>query len=1697
VVLFVLASAPSALADRSFTTRFNADVPGNITMAANTLMVCPAAAAGCTAARSTPPIASGSNNAINNNNYNMVYVTTGPPGTVAGAAIFDSSSATLALPPTATVLFAGLYWGADTSAGATQPTGGPTPHAAPGCPTSSLAGCPANVVGLQVPGASGYTPVAATIPLDISSGSSTRYNAFANVTAQVQAAGAGSYSVANVQAGTGGDRYAGWALVVAYQDPGQPPRDLTIDDGFVTVSSGTPPITIPVSGFRTPPSGPVNTTLGFVGYEGDSGLTGDSASLNGRTLSDGASPAGNFWCSAISNLGANVTSRSPNDVNNFAFDAKLVSGNGILGNNATSANIVVTTSGDTYFPAVVTLATDLHSPNIVSSKSVANLTHPGGPDQLGDTLRYTVSYTNTGSDSAVNFVMRDPIPSGATYTPGSLHIIAGPLAATNPNPTDALGDDPGEFNPASKKVIFRLGAGGNGTSGGRIAPGETDTVTFDVTIDGDDSPGQQIVNQATANFNGLTLGTPFFDTSPQVTDTVAAPSLSLAKSHTGSFVGGQATTFALAVSNVGNFATDGSTVTVTDPFPAGSFVALANANGAGWGCSIAGLTLTCTRSDVLAAGASYPAIFVDATVQDPAPATVSNTATVSGGGSLPATGSDGGGGSGLADLSIVKTADPTSVFNRGTIAYTLTVQNSGPSSAQNVTVSDPIDSTSLTGVAVQTSQGSCDTTVSCSLGTLAANGTATITITATAAANTSAGAVTVTNSASVSSSTPDPNPANNTDTATVTVLGKADLSIAKTGTANPTQGGADSYILTATNDGPDAAEQVVVNDTLPSQFTATGATGATCTPLPSTGGTLVCTLGTMAANTTTTITITGTLAPGTAGQTIADAAAISSNTGDPDLSNNNTGFTQLIGPVAYLTMTKAALLSVGGAPVTNPLAVGNTFVYALGVTNNGPSDAANVVVTDPLPAGITPTTGTLPAGCVFVASGSSGTVTCTIGTVTAGTTTTINLNVTVGVAANNSAPTNTATVTSTTLDPDTTGTSASATVGVGSVANLGIAKSVSPQTANVGDLVTYTLTGTNDVSIGESGGSPVGLGTTGGVITDPLPPGIQFVSSPDNCSATGGIVTCDLGPLVQGNVVTVTFTALVTSVAAGTSVTNTATISSEATPPSATCPTGCPALPDFNPADSTDSATLNVNPEADLSLTKTTSDTNPSVDDEVDYTLTASNAGPNDATGVTIVDQLPPGLAFIDATPGCDNQNGTITCDLGTVPAGGSGAVTVRTHTTNAIAGTAATNLATVSSDDLDPNPANNQASSTIDVQPLVDLALTKVASNPAPAAGGPVSYTLTLTNSGPSPATAATITDPLPTGLSFVSATSSQGSCSTAGQTVVCSLGTLAAGGTALVTLNANVAPSAAGTTVQNTATASASDPIAQPELLSSKAIVNPVAAPVSEADLDLTKTVDHAHAPFGTKLKYTITITNHGPATAVTPTVTDAFSMPAEIVSVHSTSGSCSKRKPLKCELESIAPGSRATITLVARGESVGKLINTADVATPTPLTPTSRTLATATTKITPGPHSRIALKDSASPPTIPAGGITTFMPNVSNPNPWPMDNVRLCDRLPAATKFVAASLGAKRVGPLVCWKIATLPDHASKSVSLRVEPLLGVTGTLQDAATAEATPGGRRLTARASAQVLVTPSGLCGSSRDLSHQRSVGAPLAVGAC
>ena len=111
--------------------------------------------------------------------------------------------------------------------------------------------------------------------------------------------------------------------------------------------------------------------------------------------------------------------------------------------------------------------------------------------------------------------------------------------------------------------------------------------------------------------------------------TVSGSDLTIVKTHSGSFFRGQVgATYTILVTNLGNNATNGSQVAVTDTLPAGlSATAL---SGAGWGCTLA--PLSCTRSDALGVGASYPAITLTVTVAGNAASSVTNAALVAGGG---------------------------------------------------------------------------------------------------------------------------------------------------------------------------------------------------------------------------------------------------------------------------------------------------------------------------------------------------------------------------------------------------------------------------------------------------------------------------------------------------------------------------------------------------------------------------------------------------------------------------------------------------------------------------------------------------------------------------------------------------------------------------------------------------------------------------------------------------------------------------------------------------------------------------------------------------------------------------------------------------------------------------------------------------------------------------------------------------------
>jgi uncharacterized repeat protein (TIGR01451 family) len=280
--------------------------------------------------------------------------------------------------------------------------------------------------------------------------------------------------VANVQSATGPNKLAGWALVMAVRASSLPPRNLTIFDGFKTVNSGSAGVTIPITGFKTPPSGPVRTTIGVVANEGDAGTAGDSMSLNGTRRSDANNPANNFFDSSISFSGVRFTDKAPNHLNQLGFDADLVDAPGLLP-NGDQRDDRADHLGDTYLPGVVTFQTDLFAPNIQSDKTQENLDNPGGPYRPGDRIRFTIRLTNTGLDGASNFAVRDAIPTNASYVSGTLEQTA---VATNTAScpaaftglTDGSGDNGAEFNTSDQRAMFRLGTGATATEAACCRP---------------------------------------------------------------------------------------------------------------------------------------------------------------------------------------------------------------------------------------------------------------------------------------------------------------------------------------------------------------------------------------------------------------------------------------------------------------------------------------------------------------------------------------------------------------------------------------------------------------------------------------------------------------------------------------------------------------------------------------------------------------------------------------------------------------------------------------------------------------------------------------------------------------------------------------------------------------------------------------------------------------------------------------------------------------------------------------------------------------------------------------------------------------------------------------------------------------------------------------------------------------------------
>src|SRR5262249_42327503 len=291
-------------------------------------------------------------------------------------------------------------------------------------------------------------------------------------------------------------------------------------------------------------------------------------------------------------------------------------------------------------------------------------------------------------------------------------------------------------------------------------------------------------------------------------------------------------------------------------------------------------------------------------------------------------------------------------------------------------------------------------------------------------------------------------------------------------------------------------------------------------------------------------------------------------------------------------------------------------------------------------------------------------------------------------------------------------------------------------------------------------------------------------------------------------------------------------------------------------------ATTTTKPQqADLLLNKKGSNQTTNVSDTITYTVTLSNSGPSTATNVTVQDTLPTAVSFLSATPSQGTYNSTT--GVWTV-----GTVTTTTPQTLQLRATVvspnpSTNTASIShSDQFDPNTANNSA--TTSTNPLVaDLALAKSVSNAAPNVGDTVTFTITLTNSGPATATSVTVQDVLPVGLTFVSATPSQGTYNPS--TSVWTVGTVATIPQTLQLQARLISPNQQ----TNTASISHSDQF-DPNTgnNSASATLTP-----QTADLQVTKSVSNPAPHVGTNVRFTIALNNLGPFAATNVAVQDVL--------------------------------------------------------------------------------------------------------------------------------------------------------------------------------------------------------------------------------
>lgn len=458
----------------------------------------------------------------------------------------------------------------------------------------------------------------------------------------------------------------------------------------------------------------------------------------------------------------------------------------------------------------------------------------------------------------------------------------------------------------------------------------------------------------------------------------------------------------------------------------------------------------------------------------------------------------------------------------------------------------------------------------------------------------------------------------------------------------------------------------------------------------------------------------------------------------------------------------------------------------------------------------------------------------------------------------------------------------------------------------------------------------------------------------------------------------------------------------------------------------------------DVSIDKQANDDPVVAGDQVTYTITVANAGPEDAINLAWTDTLPAGTTFVSisnfggwtCTTPAVGAGGTVDCSVANFFSGGSLDFTLTVAVDPSVAaGTMIDNSASVSTDSVDFNPMNNSTNAQFTVVVEADLAMALTDAPDPVTAGTSVTYTATVTNGGLSDATDVGFSLPLAAGTSFVSVTPSAGGACNAASPVVCTwAGITAPGGSHSATVVALVAPATTGVI---SATATAGSVSADPNAANDTATA--MTAVGTAADLSLTKTAS-APSPLllGDNITYTLTASNAGPSDTVDAVVVD--SLPTNLTYVSNTCGAGFAAPTVTWNIGVLATGASASCDIVATVTNVGAIDNTATISSSAADSNPNNDAGTSTLIGAFLADLAISINSNA-PSNLGVGQRFSYLVTGTNAGPTAADNLTFTLTLSGKLSFVGSDCGAVVAGDEVTWTVATLANGATSNCRIDV--------------------------------------------------------------